>query len=699
MKGMFGFGKSKDDSEARQRALKMSQTAKRMNRERERELARQEAASQYDGLSLHRSRSHEPTRGSNSKKKKSTGYRHETSDRYGRKSGSQTDNRRDGTNTNTKPNKDGLYRGYSAPESKKDYAKLRQQPVFPDCEGMLTKRAVKSGTGWKRRHFELHDGVVTYYKQKGGSIRGQITLSTACDVGANESLGKSYCIELRTPLATLYLCADNVDAQHMWIHALRKSIHELRRMEEIRTMERRGGGATNKNNNTIDKRDQNKNKGRAGSQSSSYMAQKEPSQPKSQRHRDTGLLNVALDFGEREPSWMREHHYFEVSNTRFRLSKRYKLIKPIGQGAYGVVIACEDRLRGKLDSQLSSGSSGGSGNKGKKNSRTYGKVAVKKITSAFDDLVDAKRILREIRLLRHFNHENIIRVLDIPLPESKNFEDVYIVSELMETDLHRVIYSKQSLSDEHIQYFIYQMLRALKYMHSAGVLHRDLKPSNLLVNSNCDLKICDFGLARGVDGLDPSAKLTEYVVTRWYRAPEIMLSCKKYTSAVDVWATGCILAELLGRKPIFPGNDYIHQLEIIADQLGSAKKEDLHFVTSSRALRFMSRQPKKRRIPFGESYPKASKACVNLLTRMLEFDPAKRISVEDALAHPYLRDLHRPDDEPICSRRFNFEFEKEKLDKKKLQELMYEDACAFHPRTTTNTQKGSDGRWGSLYKK
>ena len=162
------------------------------------------------------------------------------------------------------------------------------------------------------------------------------------------------------------------------------------------------------------------------------------------------------------------------------------------------------------------------------------------------------------------------------------------MSELMETDLHRIIYSRQELTDDHIQYFIYQILCSLKYMHSANVLHRDLKPANVLLNSNCDLKVCDFGLARyvgtvaGADndcrlpsvascsGVDErSVDLTEYVVTRWYRAPEIMLSCQEYTKAIDVWSVGCIFAELLGSKPLFPGDDYIHQLRIITDVLGT----------------------------------------------------------------------------------------------------------------------------------
>ena len=193
------------------------------------------------------------------------------------------------------------------------------------------------------------------------------------------------------------------------------------------------------------------------------------------------------------------------------------------------------------------------------------------VPKAFQDEIDAKRILREIKLLKHLKHDNIVGIVDMMPPMTRyvdDFHDVYIVSELMETDLYRIIYSKQSLSIDHVKYFTYQILRALKYIHSANVLHRDLKPSNLLVNSNCDLKICDFGLARGV--LDDSQMkdqskrplLTEYVVTRWYRAPEIMLACHEYDKPVDVWSTGCILAELLARKPYFPGDDYIDQVSL-----------------------------------------------------------------------------------------------------------------------------------------
>lgn len=158
--------------------------------------------------------------------------------------------------------------------------------------------------------------------------------------------------------------------------------------------------------------------------------------------------------------------------------------------------------------------------------------------------------------------------------------------ELMETDLCRVIYSKQQLTDDHIQYFIYQILCGLKYLHSADIIHRDLKPSNLLVNSNCDLKICDFNLAREELG----SSLTEYVQTRWYRAPEVMLSSQQYTRAVDIWSVGCIMGELLLRKVLFKGMNYLHQIELYCRLLGCPSDSDLTFITNSKGLKYIKQQ-------------------------------------------------------------------------------------------------------------
>jgi mitogen-activated protein kinase 7 len=158
--------------------------------------------------------------------------------------------------------------------------------------------------------------------------------------------------------------------------------------------------------------------------------------------------------------------------------------------------------------------------------------------------------------MRHFaGHENITSLLDMEAADYSNFNEIYLTQELMEADLHQIIRSEQPLSDAHYQYFIYQICRGLKYIHSANVLHRDLKPGNLLVNADCELKICDFGLARGLTDSQDSGFMTEYVATRWYRAPEIMLAFRNYTKAIDMWSVGCILAELLGGRPLFKGRD------------------------------------------------------------------------------------------------------------------------------------------------
>ena len=211
-------------------------------------------------------------------------------------------------------------------------------------------------------------------------------------------------------------------------------------------------------------------------------------------------------------------------------------------GAYGVVCAAHDEVAGEA-------------------------VAIKKISNAFEHATYTKRTLREIRLLRLLQHDNVIRLRTLlPPVKSDGFKDLYIISDLMETDLSSVIKSPQPLSDDHVQFFIYQVLRGVKFLHSSvpPVTHRDLKPRNLLVNSNCDLKICDFGLARGVDDSRTQA-LTEYVVTRWYRAPELLVENSTYDQGIDIWSVGCILAECLGRKALLPGRDYLQQLRLIIE--------------------------------------------------------------------------------------------------------------------------------------
>lgn len=199
----------------------------------------------------------------------------------------------------------------------------------------------------------------------------------------------------------------------------------------------------------------------------------------------------------------------------------------------------------------------------------------------------------------------------------------------------------------------------------------------MLLNADCTLRLCDFGLARGVEV--PGADMTEYVVTRWYRAPEVMLATQQYTTQIDVWAVGCIMAELLGRRPLFPGDDYIHQLRLIVDVLGSPSDEDLKFVTSSRAKAFMKRQTGKAARPLTALLPKASPEAIDFLTKLLVLHPGRRLTVDEALAHPYLADLHDEADEYGCPHRFDFSFETLKLAKEDLQLMMLQDTVTFHP--------------------
>lgn len=204
----------------------------------------------------------------------------------------------------------------------------------------------------------------------------------------------------------------------------------------------------------------------------------------------------------------------------------------------------------------------------------------------------------------------------------------------------------QRLSNDHICYFLYQILRGLKYIHSANVLHRDLKPSNLLLNTTCDLKICDFGLARVADPEhDHTGFLTEYVATRWYRAPEIMLNSKGYTKSIDIWSVGCILAEMLSNRPIFPGKHYLDQLNHILGVLGSPSQEDLDCIVNEKARSYLQSLPFKPKVPWNRLFPQADPKALDLLGKMLTFNPYSRISVEEALAHPYLEQYYDPADE------------------------------------------------------
>ncbi|XP_027488863.1 mitogen-activated protein kinase 7-like, partial [Corapipo altera] len=252
----------------------------------------------------------------------------------------------------------------------------------------------------------------------------------------------------------------------------------------------------------------------------------------------------------------------------------------------------------------------------------------------------------------------------------------------MESDLHQIIHSSQPLTLEHVRYFLYQLLRGLKYIHSANVLHRDLKPSNLLVNENCELKIGDFGMARGL-GADPrqaKAFLTEYVATRWYRAPELLLSLHRYTRAIDMWSVGCIFAEMLGRRQLFPGRNYVHQLQLIMAVLGTPPAGVMAAIGAERVRAYVQSLPPRPPVPWESLFGAAEPAALALLGRMLRFDPRERVGVAEALRHPFLAKYHDPEDEPECVPAFDFAFDRQALTKEEIKAAIVAEIADFHAR-------------------
>ncbi|KAK7244075.1 hypothetical protein RIF29_38893 [Crotalaria pallida] len=364
---------------------------------------------------------------------------------------------------------------------------------------------------------------------------------------------------------------------------------------------------------------------------------------------------------------MKELEFF----TEYGDANRYKILEVIGKGSYGVVCAAID-------------------------THTGGKVAIKKIHDVFEHISDAIRILREVKLLRLLRHPDIVEIKRIMLPPSKkDFKDIYVVFELMESDLHQVIKANDDLTGEHLQFFLYQMLRALKYMHSANVHHRDLKPKNILANANCKLKVCDFGLARVAFSDEPTTIFwTDYVATRWYRAPELCGSfSSKYTTAIDIWSIGCIFAEVLRGKPLFPGKSVAHQLDLITDLLGTPSPEVIKGVRNDKARKFLMEMKKKPPVPFEQKFPNADPLALRLLQRLLAFDPKDRPTAQEALADPFFKGLAKVEREPSCKpiSKLEFEFERRRVTGEDVRELIYREILEYHPQMLKDYMTGTEG--------
>ncbi|ESN96461.1 hypothetical protein HELRODRAFT_107531 [Helobdella robusta] len=327
---------------------------------------------------------------------------------------------------------------------------------------------------------------------------------------------------------------------------------------------------------------------------------------------------------------------------------------PIGYGAFGVVWAVTDP-------------------------RTNKRVALKKISNIFQSVVSCRRVYRELTMLTDFKHDNILSATDIVFSRTDNNE-LYVLTELMQSDLHKIISSNQTLTVEHVKIFVYQILRGLKFLHSANIIHRDIKPGNLLVNGDCKLKICDFGLARVYEPSDMQ-RMTQEVVTQYYRAPEILMGAKHYTYAVDMWSVGCIMAELLSRRVLFQANNPIQQLDLIVSILGTPSMDDMHGTCDPAKAHVLQLPFQNTNLALLRNLSNdVTNETLHFLLNLLSFNPRHRITASNALTHMYIDDgrtryhtsicsccqcynpfatqLYR-DYEPSCQKPFSVQFEDE----------------------------------------
>lgn len=330
---------------------------------------------------------------------------------------------------------------------------------------------------------------------------------------------------------------------------------------------------------------------------------------------------------------------------------RYKFERFLGRGSFGTVFAAIDKQTGQ-------------------------NVAIKRIEDVFESDLNAKRILREVLLLSQLHHENITNFID--LYARRDMRVIYLVIDLMDTDLSQLIHTKQRLVLDHHRYFLYQILKALKYLHSANVVHLDIKPGNLFVNGKSELKIGDFGLAKIIgDPYDPELQ-NEVVLTRYYRAPEVLLNMKIYGPAIDIWSTGCVLAELMMGRPLFPGQSNANMLTLIVELLGNPTNTDLRQIMNNSARIFMDSLPQKHKIPFDQYFKGCDNLEIDLLEKMLTWDPEKRITIEQALNHPFISQMHDAFDEPVTLPFQNFDFDTQSLSLADLRRKLWIEVIKRH---------------------
>ena len=294
---------------------------------------------------------------------------------------------------------------------------------------------------------------------------------------------------------------------------------------------------------------------------------------------------------------------------------KYEVIGMVGEGAYGIVYKCKNLETGKY-------------------------VAIKKFKEVGDELVK-KTMKRELKMLQKLHHPNIVDFQDA----FKRKGNLFLVFEFVEKNLLEVLEEHpKGLEPNLIKHIIYQICKAIKYLHEQKIIHRDIKPENLLITDKMETKLCDFGFARLISG--NSEKLTDYVATRWYRAPELLISQGEYNTEVDYWAIGCIMGELADGNPLFPGENEIDQIHCIQKVLGNLTDDQIDKFYSNplfqgKNLLNITKPETLERKYLG----KLNKQAINFMKGLLEIDPKKRLNGITVFQHPYLAKLVSNDSE------------------------------------------------------
>lgn len=292
------------------------------------------------------------------------------------------------------------------------------------------------------------------------------------------------------------------------------------------------------------------------------------------------------------------------SKLHISMERYEKIDKDLGQGTYGVVYKARDKKENDL-------------------------VAMKRIKLEVEEEGIPSTTLREISVLRQLRHPNIVLLRDVVQSDGR----LYLVFELVDKDLKKLFDATDGmLTTQQIKSFTLQMLAGLHFCHVRGIMHRDMKPQNILISRDGVLKIADFGLARAF--VPPIRPFTHEVVTLWYRAPEVLLGCKTYALPLDMWSAGTIIAEMVTKRPLFPGDSEVDELFKIFRLLGTPNEEVWPGVTS---LQDWNKDfPVWPPLAVSRFLPGLSDAGVDLVEQLMALDPRKRISAKDALLHPFL---------------------------------------------------------------